>query len=95
MLYEVITAYAGVRLAAFNKGQQLLGQECSLLLCDMEDGWDANSFSAALGTLVGGGILVILDSGKKSQTPAELWLQRSLSELICLSENSEPSYNFV
>ena len=45
---------------AFNKGQQLLGQECQVLICDFRTGFDANSFTAALGALVGGGVLFVI-----------------------------------
>lgn len=50
----------GATTIAFNKGQQLLGQECQVLICDFKAGFDANSFTAASGALVGGGLLFIL-----------------------------------
>ncbi len=80
------TDFATGRSVAFNKGQQLLGQECQLLLCDLSSGWDANSFSAALGTLVGGGILVVYGLGDESSNPADIWLRRAFDQLLSLSE---------
>ncbi len=76
------------RYATFKQGQQLLGQECELLICDFSDGWDANSFSAALGTVVGGGIVVILGFSADVDNHADQWMQRALKQLISLSENS-------
>jgi len=78
------------KYVSFNKGQQLLGQECGMLLCDLGDGWDANSFSAALGTLTGGGIAVIDGMSEVTDSPAEIWLKNVLGELIVLSEDHIP-----
>jgi len=72
------------------QGQQFLGQECELLICDFSDGWDANSFSAALGTVVGGGLVVILGFAVGTNNHADQWMARALKHLICLSENSIP-----
>ncbi|WP_165313352.1 GNAT family N-acetyltransferase [Vibrio ziniensis] len=83
-------AYAEVRHVPFNKGQQLLGQECDLLICDLSSGWDANSFSAALGTLIGGGLLIVLGLGDLSDNAAEKWLKSSLDKLIVLSDVCQP-----
>lgn len=84
-------AFEGVRYVPFNKGQQLLGQECDLLICDLSTGWDANSFSAALGTLIGGGILLVLGANTLSENPAEVWLKKALDNLIVMSPNIQPS----
>ncbi|MCF7362372.1 tRNA cytosine(34) acetyltransferase TmcA [Vibrio diazotrophicus] len=84
-------AFDGVRYVPFNKGQQLLGQECDLLICDLSTGWDANSFSAALGTLIGGGILLVLGANTVSANPAEVWLKRALDNLIVMSPDILPS----
>ncbi|HPQ97158.1 MAG TPA: DUF1726 domain-containing protein, partial [Thiolinea sp.] len=42
------------------KAHTLLGQECGLLVFDAFSGFDVNAFAAVLGTLVGGGTLVLL-----------------------------------
>ncbi len=78
------------RYLSFKQGQQFLGQECELLICDFSDGWDANSFSAALGTVVGGGIVVVLGFAEKGNNHAEQWMAKALKQLISLSENSTP-----
>ncbi len=65
-----------------NKGQSLLGQECDLLICDFTEGFDANSFSAAIGTLVGGGLLVVIGSDTHLSQYARCWVESIFSELI-------------
>ena len=70
-----------------HQGQQLLGRECQLLIWNLEAPWDANSFSAALGTLCGGGLLLLV--GKLSMVnSAELWLQTHLDNLLHMSESA-------
>lgn len=73
--------------SAFNKGKQLLGQECGLLICDFRQGFDANSFNSALGTLMGGGLLVILVSEDTPIDLSEVWLHAQLDKLLAVSEN--------
>jgi len=84
------TPLSGTTYVPFKKGQQFLGQECELLICDFSQGWDANSFSAALGTVVGGGIVVVVGFPVCSDNPADVWICRALDELIHLSEQSSP-----
>lgn len=72
---------------AYNKGQQLLGQECRLLIVDCAVGFDANSFSSALGTLKGGGALLILNPESLPASFSSAWLKRSFGSLICLNQN--------
>lgn len=81
--------FSGARHVPFNKGQQLLGQECNVLICDISFGWDANSFSAALGTLTGGGLLFVLGANSLSNNPAGQWLRHSLDKLISISPESK------
>ncbi|UTT86486.1 GNAT family N-acetyltransferase [Vibrio pelagius] len=73
---------------AFNKGQQLLGQECQVLICDFSSGFDANSFTAALGALVGGGGLFVIPPANHETTLSQVWLTRQLDKLICLSQSA-------
>lgn len=84
------TPLSGTTYVPYKKGQQLLGQECELLICDFSEGWDANSFSAALGTVVGGGVVVVFGIPANSNNPADVWICRALDELIHLSEQSSP-----
>ncbi|MFV0446992.1 MAG: tRNA(Met) cytidine acetyltransferase TmcA [Vibrio sp.] len=86
---------SGARHVPFNKGQRLLGQECNTLICDISSGWDANSFSAALGTLIGGGLLFVLGANSLSKNPADQWLRRSLDKLISISPESKAVYPSV
>ncbi|MCG3732791.1 GNAT family N-acetyltransferase [Vibrio cincinnatiensis] len=76
---------------AYNQGQRLLGQECDVLICDCSDGWDANSFSAALGTLIGGGLLFILGHDEFEQTADKRWLTRAFHQLLVINEQEWPS----
>lgn len=71
----------------YNKGQQLLGQECGLLVCDLRDMFDANSFSAALGCVIGGGLVLILPSQSHTGRPEQIWLERALNHLIQVNQN--------
>ncbi|MGF1742004.1 GNAT family N-acetyltransferase [Vibrio profundum] len=73
--------------SAFNKGKQLLGQECGLLICDFRQGFDANSFNSALGTLMGGGLLVIVVLEDAPIDLSEVWLHAQLDKLLAVSEN--------
>ncbi|MCK6264174.1 GNAT family N-acetyltransferase [Vibrio sp. ZSDE26] len=81
-----------VKHLPFKKGKQWLGQECQVLICDFSDGFDANSFSAAIGTLVGGGILIIQtkevsqDEKNEALELDELWLEQSLNRLINIGQ---------
>ena len=75
---------------AFNKGQQFLGRECQLLICDVSAGLDANSFSAALGTLVGGGLLIVVGELPHKNNPATQWLNRCLDELPVITPQQLP-----
>ncbi|WP_093269909.1 GNAT family N-acetyltransferase [Vibrio xiamenensis] len=69
------------------RGQYLLGQQCQLLICDWENDFDANSFSAALGTLSGGGMLVFTSTQIKLEGLALQWAQQALEKLCWLSSH--------
>ncbi|RTZ17912.1 tRNA(Met) cytidine acetyltransferase [Vibrio aquaticus] len=71
----------------FNKGQQLLGQECKLLVCDFRSGFDINSFSAALGCVKGGGLVVVLAAAQcASDTLDKQWLDNCLAQLLVVKQ---------
>lgn len=53
----------------------LLGRECDVLLFDARKGVDANSFTAALGALVGGGLLLVIANKQEQPSEADLWMQ--------------------
>ncbi len=74
----------------FNQGQRLLGQECDLLVCDLSSGFDANSFSAVLGTLVGGGLLFVLGHQENPLAADNVWLTRALRKLLVITPNQIP-----
>ncbi|EEX94794.1 ChrR [Vibrio orientalis CIP 102891 = ATCC 33934] len=83
-------ALQATKSVKFNKGQQLLGQECELLVCDFRDGIDANSFSAATGCVKGGGIIVILcDALEQTQGYDSAWFNQSLQKLLVIEQGSE------
>ncbi|WP_112479751.1 GNAT family N-acetyltransferase [Vibrio variabilis] len=56
-----------------------------MLVVTIDEQFDANSFNAALGTLVGGGLLILLHTEKSSLHP---WLVGAISELPTLEESS-------
>jgi tRNA(Met) cytidine acetyltransferase len=68
-----------------NQGKRLLGQDTQLLVISIDCQFDANSFNAALGTLVGGGVLILLQADK---SPLHPWLAEAISELPLLEERS-------
>ncbi|MDH5903215.1 GNAT family N-acetyltransferase [Vibrio splendidus] len=83
--------------APVKKGQQLLGRECQILVCDFRDQFDANGFSAALGSLVGGGLLLMLPPNVNeaeeggSSGFGQRWLKRHFDKLISVSQHNEAS----
>ena len=81
--------------APVKKGQQLLGRECQILVCDFRDQFDANGFSAALGALVGGGLLLVLPLNVNeaeecwSSGFGQRWLKGYFDKLISVSQTNE------
>ncbi|MFG0607328.1 GNAT family N-acetyltransferase [Vibrio mimicus] len=80
----------GVTCVDYRQGQQWLGKECELLICDLNQGWDANSFNAALGTLVGGGILIVMGEAHSLTPAARGWLEVALGELLVICPQQLP-----
>lgn len=73
-----------------HQGQQVLGQECHLLIWNLSEPWDANSFSAAIGTLSGGGVLIFVGQLQESHA-ANQWLNDKLSQLLIVTpDNHSP-----
>ncbi|MGF1752662.1 GNAT family N-acetyltransferase [Vibrio makurazakiensis] len=75
---------------SMKKGHALLGRECHLLICDCSEGFDANGFSAALGALVGGGLLIVIPPhelvSSEQLDAGQSWLKLHFDKLIQLSE---------
>lgn len=77
------------QFAPFNKGQKLLGQECHLMIADFSNGFDANSFAAVTGCILGGGLLVIIPPKVQSNDFSQQWLERAFSSLLVVRQNGE------
>ena len=81
--------------APVKKGQKLLGRECQILVCDFREQFDANGFSAALGSLVGGGLLLVLPPNVNeaeevgSSGFGQRWLKGHFDKLISVSQANE------
>ena len=69
-------AIQGADTHGYKSGQKFLGMEFDCLIYDDGDGFDANSLTAASGSLVGGGLLFLLWSGENSNL--DKWLANSL-----------------
>lgn len=76
---------------AYNQGQRLLGQECHVMIADFSQGFDANSFSAALGTLIGGGLVFIIGHRVSPTAADNCWLTRGLEQLLVVSASHIPA----
>ncbi|WP_394138539.1 GNAT family N-acetyltransferase [Vibrio chagasii] len=88
------TPFDGVIHAPVKKGQQLLGRECQVLVCDFREQFDANGFSAALGALIGGGLLLVLPPDieiTEDLVFGQRWLHTHFEKLIAVSQDDEAS----
>jgi len=85
------TELEGVMAVDYRQGQQWLGQECQLLIVDLSRGWDANSFNAALGTLVGGGLLVMIGEATSPNCAARAWLEQACHRLLVITPDTVPA----
>ncbi|TVO35679.1 GNAT family N-acetyltransferase [Vibrio algivorus] len=82
----------------FKQGQRLLGQEVELLVVDFSpvldsdsfggNSFDANSFNAALGALVGGGILFIVNFQSLTDSYQTQWLKQHFNRWPCIENLS-------
>ena len=70
-----------------NQGKLFLGKETDFLLIDMSEGYDANSISLLLGTLVGGGIALFQPPPLKSLNLSEIWINEALRKLLVLGQH--------
>ncbi|GEA52169.1 tRNA(Met) cytidine acetyltransferase TmcA [Vibrio inusitatus NBRC 102082] len=71
----------------FKQARQKLGQESDLIVVDLNSPFDANGFTAVCGTLIGGGLLVVLPSREKvTGIYSSLWLERALESFHHLKQ---------
>lgn len=75
-----------VEVFSYKQGHQLLGQEISTLIVDCTDGFDANSFSAALGALIGGGLVFIANFKQLEESNSKAWLSRHLQSWVVIDD---------
>lgn len=74
------------RYISYKNGKTLLGQECALLVCYLSDGFDANSFCAAMGGIRGGGLVLIVPSFNHVALLGQYWLNAVFSHLINIDQ---------
>lgn len=77
-------AIATLEYLPAKQGKRLLGKESLLIVVSLDDSFDANSFNAAVGTLVGGGMLLFTRSSGSS-LPS--WLQHHLTAIPSLLQS--------
>ena len=78
-----------LKSVGYNQGHFLLGQECRILICDLRSGFDANAFTAASGTVFGGGIILIVkNSHTFNGSVAMQWLNEAFLKLNVISQGS-------
>jgi len=79
---------ADINAVPMKKGHGLLGRECDVLVCDFTSGFDANGFTAAVGALVGGGLLLIIPPAYSNEVESVMgeWLEARISQLITLHQ---------
>jgi len=69
------------------QGHMLLGRECDVLLFDARNGFDANSFTAALGSLVGGGLLIVFTEPRRPTNFAQQWMHKQWDKLVVIEQD--------
>ncbi len=78
----------GINTKPHNFGTKLLGTELKVLIFDCIDGFDANSFAAACGTVVGGGMVFLINFSTLEVNLGVRWLRQHLKNAIQLSQFS-------
>jgi len=81
-------ALANHHSLGYKAGAQLLGQDIDGLIYDAADGFDANSLAAAAGTIVGGGLLFIINRRCDQADCGQVWLEQCCAQLITLRQDS-------
>lgn len=69
------------------QGHMLLGRECDVLVYDASKSFDANSFTAALGSLVGGGILIVAVSDMEPSNYSQQWMATQWQKLCVVEQH--------
>jgi len=77
----------GAMALNYKQGSAVLGMESDCLFYDSSDGFDANSFTAASGTLKGGGVMFI--NFVHQGTVACDWIEQQLANAICIEQDSQ------
>jgi tRNA(Met) cytidine acetyltransferase len=77
----------GAYCVSGKQGNMLLGRECDVLVFDARSGVDANSFTAALGALVGGGLLLVIANKHEHPSEADLWMHMQWQKLTVIDQN--------
>ena len=76
-----------MRTVALKKAKKLLGQECDCLVYNAHQGFDAEALGALSGTVIGGGVLLMLiPSQWFSRSAGQLPFIRRLTRLLALPE---------
>ncbi|NLS11927.1 tRNA(Met) cytidine acetyltransferase [Vibrio sp. SM6] len=88
--------FSVTKQVAINRGHQLLGQECQLLIVELDERFDANSFNAACGTLAAGGLVILLERFSSTHNLAQQWLLQHLARVPILDQQRGflPSVDF-
>ncbi|MDV6251893.1 tRNA(Met) cytidine acetyltransferase TmcA [Vibrio sp. EA2] len=76
-----------VNCVSAKQGHMLLGRECDVLVYDASNSFDANSFTAALGSLVGGGILIVAVSDIEPSNYAQKWMTTQWQKLCVVEQH--------
>ncbi|WCE31989.1 tRNA(Met) cytidine acetyltransferase TmcA [Vibrio sp. SCSIO 43137] len=77
----------GAMALNYKQGSAVLGMESDCLFYDSSGGFDANSFTAASGTLKGGGVMFI--NFTHQGTVACDWIEQQLANAICIEQDSQ------
>ncbi|MCE0495130.1 GNAT family N-acetyltransferase [Vibrio salinus] len=80
------TPVSGFDFYKSEKGHLLLGQECHLLYIDLSENYNANAINAALGIVIGGGIVLFRGPVDIQSNYANQWLDTALKNLNILDE---------
>ncbi|MFA0438375.1 hypothetical protein BCU70_03640 [Vibrio sp. 10N.286.49.C2] len=81
---------SGTNYYSSHQGRQLLGRENHLLVVDLNDNFDANSFNAAVGSVIGGGVLVFICSDLNQLQP---WIKNHILKLPLLKQSDASFIN--
>lgn len=81
--------FHGATTKPFKYGSKLLGSEMRALIYDCTDGFDANSFTAACGAVVGGGVVFLINLHKLENNLGARWLKAHVASVIKIGPSVE------